>query len=287
MIKVIAMDMDGTLLNSQKKISPRTRETLIRAQKEGKILILASGRPTSGLMEFAKELEMDRYHGLLVSYNGSQVVDCQTGKVLFNQAMTVEEGKAVLEHMKKFDRVRPMIDKGKYMYVTNVYDQYITVNGKAFNVMEYESRGGNFNLCEEKDLAAFVDFPLNKILTTADPEYLQAHYKEMMEPFQDTLSCMFTGAFYFEFTAKGIDKARALGAVLEPMGYKREEMAAFGDGHNDASMLNYAGYSVAMANAVEELKAQADEVTASLDEDGIALTVERLMEEEKSGVKRP
>lgn len=277
MMRVIAMDMDGTLLNSRKKISSRTKEALIKAEKEGVILILASGRPTSGLMGFARELEMNKYHGLLVSYNGSQVVDCGTGQVLFNQALSVEEGKAVLEHMKKFDRVRPMIDKGKYMYVNNVYDQYITVNGREFNVMEYESRGGNFNLCEEKDLAAFVDFPLNKILTTADPEYLQAHYKEMMEPFKDTLSCMFTGAFYFEFTARGIDKARALEAVLEPMGYKREEMVAFGDGHNDASMLNYAGYGVAMANAVEELKAQADEVTASLDEDGIALTVERML----------
>ena len=280
MIRVIAMDMDGTLLNSQKKISSRTREALLKAEEAGIILILASGRPTSGLMTFAKELKMEQYHGLLVSYNGSQVVDCTTGKVLFNQALSVEEGKAVLEHMKKFDRVRPMIDKGKYMYVTNVYDQMIMYNGKEFNVMEYESRGGNFNLCEERDLAAFVDFPLNKILTTADPEYLQEHYKEMMEPFKDTLSCMFTGAFYFEFTAKGIDKAKALGAVLEPMGYKREEMMAFGDGHNDASMLNYAGHAVAMANAVEELKAQADEVTGSLDEDGIAVTVERVLKEQ-------
>ena len=85
----------------------------MKAQEAGMILILASGRPTSGLMEFAKELKMEQYHGLLVSYNGSQVVDCMTKKVLFNQAMTVEEGKAVLEHMKKFERVRPMIDHGK------------------------------------------------------------------------------------------------------------------------------------------------------------------------------
>lgn len=90
MIKIIAMDMDGTLLNSQKKISPKTKEALMKAQEAGMILILASGRPTSGLMEFAKELKMEQHHGLLVSYNGSQVVDCMTKKVLFNQAMTVE-----------------------------------------------------------------------------------------------------------------------------------------------------------------------------------------------------
>lgn len=277
MIRVIAMDMDGTLLNSKKRISPRTKEALLAAEKAGIMLILASGRPTTGLMEFAKELEMDAYKGLLVSYNGSKVVSCSDGKVLFNHAMTVEEGKAVLEHMKKFDQVRPMIDRGEYMYVNNVYNQMIQLDGKDFNVIEYESRGGKFKLCEKEDLAAFADFPLNKILTTANPEYLQAHYEEMMEPFKDTLSCMFTGRFYFEFTAKGIDKAKALDSVLVPMGYKREEIMAFGDGHNDASMLEYAGRSVAMANAVEELKAQADEVTGSLDEDGIALVVEKLL----------
>ena len=164
------------------------------------------------------------------------------------------------------------------MYVNNVYNQMIQLDGRDFNVIEYESRGGKFKLCEKEDLAAFADFPLNKILTTANPEYLEAHYQEMMEPFTDRLSCMFTGKFYFEFTAKGIDKAKALDSVLAPMGYRREEIMAFGDGHNDASMLAYAGTSVAMANAVEEIKAMADRVTASLDEDGIALVVEELLE---------
>ena len=278
-IKVIIMDVDGTLTNSQKIVTPKTKEALLKVQEKGVILILASGRPTSGLRDLAKELEMDKHNGLLVCYNGSKVVDCQTEEVLFNQALTVEEAKAVLEHMKKFDRVRPMIDKDDYMYVTNVYDNYIQFNGKPFNVMEYESRGGKFKLCEVDDLAEFVDFELNKILTTSDPEYLQEHYQEMMEPFKDKLSCMFTGPFYFEFTAQGIDKAKALDTVLIPMGYKKEEMIAFGDGHNDASMVKYAGIGVAMENAVQDLKDVADEVTLSNDEDGIAVCLHKHMPE--------
>lgn len=280
-IKVIIMDVDGTLTNSQKIVTPKTKEALLKVQEKGVILILASGRPTSGLRDLAKELEMDKHNGLLVCYNGSKVVDCQTEEVLFNQALTAEEAKAVLEHMKKFDRVRPMIDKDDYMYVTNVYDNYIQFNGKPFNVMEYESRGGKFKLCEVDDLAEFVDFPLNKILTTSDPEYLQAHYQEMEAPFKDTLSCMFTGPFYFEFTAQGIDKAKALDTVLKPMGYKQEEMMAFGDGHNDASMVQYAGIGIAMANAVDDLKAIADDVTLSHDEDGIAAAIYKYMPEIK------
>ena len=161
-------------------------------------------------------------------------------------------------------------EKGEYMYVTNVYDNYINFNGKPFNVFEYESRSGKYKLCEVDDLAKFTDFEINKILTTSDPEYLQANYQEMMAPFKDTLSCMFTGPFYFEFTAQGIDKAKALDAVLKPMGYKQEEMIAFGDGQNDASMVKYAGLGVAMANAVDELKEISQYITGSNDEDGIA-----------------
>lgn len=276
-IKVIIMDVDGTLTNTQKVITPKTKEALLKAEEQGTILVLASGRPTSGLLDIAKELKMDQHHGLLVAYNGSKVIDCETMETLFNQALSVEEGKAVLEHMKKFEKVRPMIDKGEYMFVNNVYDNMIQFNGAPFDVIQYESRGGKFKLCEVDDLAEFVDFELNKILTTSDPEYLQAHYQEMMEPFKETLSCMFTGPFYFEFTAQGIDKAKALDTVLIPKGYKKEEMIAFGDGHNDASMVRYAGTGVAMANAVQDLKDIADEVTLSNDEDGIAVTLAKYM----------
>lgn len=277
-IKVIIMDVDGTLTNSKKVITKKTKDTLIKAQEAGILLILASGRPTSGLMDFAKELKMDENHGLLVSFNGSKVVDCQTNEVLFNETMSVEYGQAVLEHMKNFD-VKPMIDKGSYMYVNDVFNNQINYNGEPFNIIQYESRGGKFKLCEKDDLAAFADYPLNKILTAGEPEYLQANYKEMMEPFKDTLSCMFTAPFYFEFTAKGIDKAKALDTVLIPMGYKKEEMIAFGDGHNDASMVKYAGIGVAMDNAVDDLKAVADEVTLSNEEDGIAYTLSKYLKD--------
>ena len=268
-IKVIIMDVDGTLTNSKKVITPKTKEALMKAQEAGAILILASGRPTSGLRDLAKELEMDKHHGLLVAFNGSKVVDCETDEVLFNQTMTVEEGQAVLEHMKKFD-VIPMIDKGDYMFVNDVFSGMLENSGKPTNIIQYESRGGKFKLCEMEDLAAFADYPLNKILTAGEPEYLQAHYKEMMAPFEGKLSCMFTAPVYFEFTAQGIDKAKALDTVLIPKGYKREEMVAFGDGQNDATLVKYAGTGVAMANAVQELKDVADAITLSNEEDGIA-----------------
>jgi hypothetical protein len=272
-IRLIAMDVDGTLFNSEKKITARTKETLMRAQDAGIRLILASGRPTPGLMGIARELEMDRHHGLMVCFNGSRVVDCESGEILFNQAMTVEEGKAVLEHVKHFDQLYPMIDHGDYMYVNDAYSTIFHEDERL--VVQREAHGNNYKVCEVDDLAAFADFPLNKILTAASPDYLQAHYQEIYEPFRDTLNGMFTSPFYFEFTAKGIDKAKALDTVLRPMGYLPEELIAFGDGQNDASMLKYAGTAVAMGNAVQELKDIADYITLTCNEDGIAVALEK------------
>lgn len=268
-IKAIVMDVDGTLTNDKKEITPKTREVLLKAQKQGILLILASGRPTTGLVEMGKVLEMDKNNGLFISYNGSKVINFQTGEELFNEPLKLEDAKAVLEHMKKFE-IKPMIDKGDYMYVNDVYNCMIRFRGEPFNVIKYESRGGNYKLCEIDDLAAFVDYPLNKILTAGEPEYLQEHYIEMMEPFKDKLNCMFTGPFYFEFTAKDIDKAKALDTVLKPLDITADEVIAFGDGHNDISIIKYAGTGVAMENAVADLKEAADEITLSNEQDGIA-----------------
>ncbi|MBC2074053.1 Cof-type HAD-IIB family hydrolase [Listeria marthii] len=274
--QAIILDIDGTLLNDDKKISTETKKALITAQQNGVKLILASGRPTTGMHLYAEQLEMEKYHGLLVSYNGAKVVDCQTKEELFNQALTVAEGKAVLEHMKNFE-VKVMIDKDDYMYVNDVFDCYVPYKGEEINIIQYESRGGNFKLCEKDDLAAFLDYRISKILTAGDPAYMQENYQAMMAPFKDSLNCVFTADFYFEFTAQGIDKAKALDTILTPMGISPENIIAFGDGHNDITMVEYAGTGIAMSNAVPELKAAASSVTLSNNEDGIAHVLNSLI----------
>lgn len=273
--KVIILDVDGTLLNSKREISLQTKEVLLKAQREGCLLVIASGRPTPALYELVKELEMDKHHGFVVSYNGGRVSDATTNEILFNQSLSVEEGKAILNHMKKFD-VIPMIDKEDYMYVNDVYNCMIDYNG-GMNIIDYEARAANYKLCEKEDLEAFLDYEINKVLTAANPSYLQEHYQEMMEPFKDTLNCMFTAPFYFEFTAKGIDKANALEKVLIPLGYKRENMIAFGDAQNDASMISFVKMGIAMGNATQELKDIAQMVTLSNDEDGIAYALNKIL----------
>ena len=268
-IKAIVMDIDGTLNVYKKGILPKTKEVLQKAQEQGIKLILASGRPTTGMIDFGKELALDKNGGLLISYNGSKAVEMETMKEIYNVPLSIEDSKAVLEHVKKFD-VHPMVDKDEYMYVNDVFDCMLSLREKKVNIVQMESRNGKYMVCEKADLAEFVDFPLNKILIAGEPAYLQANYKAMMEPFKDTLNCMFTASVYFEFTAKNIDKAKALDTVLTPLGILPDEVISFGDGQNDISLIQYAGIGVAMGNAVEELKAVADKVTLSNEEDGIA-----------------
>ena len=276
MKKAIIMDIDGTLTNSEKKISEKTKQKLMEIQKKGALIVLASGRPDKGLTDFVKELEMDKHHGIIVSFNGAKVIDCETNEVLFNQTMTVETCKSVLNHMKNFD-VIPMVYKDEYIYVNDVYNNIVHVRGKELNVIKYEASLGNYKLSEVIDMVDFADYPMNKILTAGEPEYLKENYKEMMKPFADTLNCVFTADMYFEFTEKGIDKANAIRCALLPLGYTKDDMIAFGDAENDKTMLEYVGIGVAMGNASQDVKDIADYITLSNDEDGIVHALDKLL----------
>lgn len=275
-IKALAFDIDGTLTNDHKIVTPRTKEAVMRAQEAGVTVILASGRPAFGLKALAHELALDRHHGLLVSFNGACVVDAATDEVLFDRAMTPDEVQAVLAHIKGFD-VIPMITHGDELLVENVFVDPILHRGKPLNIIKYESRACNLLVREVRSLAEFCRGPENKILTAGTDTYLQDHWREMYEPFRATLSGMFTADFYFEFTARGIDKGQALAGALPKRGIEASELAAFGDSQNDLAMIRYAGTGVAMGNATDEIKEAADMICGTNNEDGIADALEKLL----------
>ena len=276
MIRAILLDIDGTLINSSHVITPKTRDALLKVQEQGVRLAIASGRADQGLYKWAKELEMHTHHGIFICYNGAKVMDCQTKEIYFHRTIPVKDARAVLDHLKNFD-VHPIIAKDDTMYTDDVFAGMIHrgKNGPLFNVVQYEARSNGFILAETRDMVSFADFPIEKILTYGEPDYLENHWQEMREPFKDTLSCMFTAPFYYEYTAKNIDKAKAIDTVFRGLGYTPDELMAFGDAQNDLSMIRYAGLGVAMANAVDEVKEAADEITLSNNEDGIAASLYR------------
>lgn len=278
MIKAILLDIDGTLTNSKKEISPRTRDALLRAQDAGVRLVLASGRPAQGLHAFAEALDMVDHQGIFCCFNGAKVMDCQTGEVYFEQTITVDQARRVLKHLQAFE-VNPVIDKGPYMHTCDVYQRIPGPDGSPWLVVEYESRNNGYLLREHVDFAADIDWAPNKIMTVGVPTYLQEHAAEISAPFAGELNAMFTAPFYYEFTPKGVDKARSLAEALGRLGIEAADTAAFGDAENDMTMVALSGHGVAMGNAVEATKVAASMVTDDNDHDGIAVALEKLMPE--------
>lgn len=276
MIRAILLDIDGTLTNSEKQITPRTRDALLAAQDAGATLVLASGRPAQGLNRFATTLDMFDHHGIFCCFNGAKVLDCQTQETYFEQAITVEQSRRVLEHIKSFE-INPVIDCGPYMHTSDAFQRVSNERGESFLVVEYEARGNGYLVREHVDLAADIDWAPNKIMTAGEPSYLQRHWQEISAPFEGELSAMFTAPFYYEFTPLGVDKARALDETFAALGIDVADVVAFGDAENDMTMLKSAGIGVAMGNAVEPTKAAADMVTDDNDHDGIARALEKLM----------
>ena len=273
MIKAIILDIDGTLTNTQKEITPATRQALLKAQSMGIRLALASARSDHGLKRFGRLLDFERNNGIYICYNGGLILNSGTGEVYFEKAMPATLAKEILEHLKGFDCI-PMFSRENYMYLNDVY-KTITVGGKEMDVIRYETRSNEFLICEIPDLAAFVDFSLPKILVAASDDYLRQHADEMGAPFAGRAKTGPSTSFYFEFNARGVDKASAIEKAFTSLGIAPDEMMAFGDGENDLSMVSDVKYGIAMGNAVQKLKDAAFDVTDDNDHDGIAKALYR------------
>ena len=277
MIKVILLDIDGTLTNSKKQITPKTREALLKAQENGCVLVLASGRPTQGLNRYVKELEMDKNNGILISYNGALASNAETREVYFKNLMPKDIAKKLIKHLKEFNDHGIVSEEDTYVITEDCFKNTINYKNEKFGVLEYETRMNNCLIKEVRNLEDYVDHDIAKILTYGNPEYLKENEKKMCEGF-DNLSHMFTADFYFEFTNKGIDKTKAINeSLVNVLGFKKEEMIAFGDAQNDKSMLEFAGIGVAMGNASDELKKIADYITDDNNSDGIASALDKFL----------
>lgn len=264
--KLIVMDMDGTLTNSEKIITPRTCAALIAAQKQGARLVLASGRPTYGLYKEAKQLEMEKYGGLLLSFNGANVQDYVTKEVLYNQTIPMKCIVPVFNNARALN-LNIMVHK----------DEHIIVEDAHCYKADYEARLTAMKLKPVNSLNEFIDFAPNKILLSAPQEHLKNMLEDFKMPFGDMLSMCCSAPFYLEVMAQGIDKGKALDGIAKRLHIDPSEIIAFGDEMNDLTMLQYAGHGVAMGNAVKPIKLIAKEITLSNDEDGIAVTLEPLL----------
>ena len=257
--RAIALDLDGTLTNHEKVVTPKTREALLQAAAKGAVIILASGRPTYGIEPVAECLELNKQGGYILSYNGGNIVNAKTGEKLFSQflpdevipelyAYAEENGHALLGYA------------GNEIITEMPDDQYV----------KEESRINKMNIRKVDNLFESLEPHPTKLLMTGDPTLMLKAEEELVEKLGDRMDIFRSAPFFLELVPKGIDKAKSLTRLLTKINLTPADLIAFGDGYNDLSMLKLAGMGVAMENAAPEVRAEADYVTLSNEEDGVA-----------------
>ena len=264
-IRLIAMDLDGTLTNDQKAITPVTAAVLKELQEKGVRLALASARPAPGLLTESAFLDMPSHGGILMSYNGGRIVEAATGRTLYETAMPLRMAKEVLRRLEEYP-VTVILDDGKQFYVTDP-DGY---------KVEYECRNNHMTCSKVENLADFIDFAPVKFLMSVQPEIIKDVQAQIAQWLPAELTIVQTAAFYLEIIPASINKGEGLQRICSLLDIPLECSAAFGDSENDIPMLRAAGIGVAMENADPAVKAAADAVTASNNEDGIAVFLQEV-----------
>lgn len=264
--EMLVLDLDGTLTNSKKEITPATKLAIRKIQDLGKHVVLASGRPTPGVLPLAKEINSAAYGGYILSFNGGRIINCRTKEIIYNK---------ILPH----EYIAPI-----YKYASTFNVNMITYSDteiiSAFTPNEetmIEARINKMEVKQVEDFLSFVDFPVNKLLMTGEPELMLQMEKELKTKYHTALNIYRSEPFFLEIMPPQIDKAHSLQKLLTSLGLTANEMICCGDGYNDLTMIEYAGLGVAMANAQPAVLDKADYVTKSNDDDGIIHVIEEFL----------
>ncbi|MBE6024933.1 MAG: sugar-phosphatase [Cellulosilyticum sp.] len=265
MYKLIAVDMDGTLLREDKTISDRTKTAIRKAVEKGVRVVLASGRPIDGLERYLKELNLLSDDDYVMSFNGS-----------------------VIQNVKTRQMVSKNILKGSDLQRLYALSKEIGVNIHAFTkagcitpkMNEYSELEGRINGIEVHEVDFDTIDPEEDVIKVMfiDPQpVLEEAMRHIPESFFEEYTVVRSAPFFLEFLNKASSKGTGVKALAEYLGIKQEEIICIGDAGNDLDMIQFAGLGVAMGNAFEEVKEAADYITCDNDEDGVAHVIEKFI----------
>jgi Cof subfamily protein (haloacid dehalogenase superfamily) len=259
-VRLIASDIDGTLLRSDGNMSARTVAALTAAEDAGLLVVLCTGRPPRWMRPIA---EQTGHHGLAVCANGAIVYDLHTEQVVEEFPIDVEVGRRLAEALREaIPGLQFAVERSTGMLHEPAY---VPLSAAATVEAAFEE------LLTEPIVKLIAKHPE----LTASELHATAH--EAIADLADIATATFSGQRLLEISAAGVTKAFAVERVAAEHGITADEAVAFGDMVNDIPLLGWAGHSVAMGNADPEVQAVADEVTASNDDDGVALVIERLL----------
>lgn len=260
MKKLIAVDVDGTLINDERKITEKTRMALIEAQKQGHKVVIASGRSPKGVYDLAKELEMDVHESYISNQNGTIITDMKTKEVVIEHHLDIELAKEILQFSESLD-----ID-----YMIYHKDKVYSNKKETYKLDEVIEKNYDVEVIIDPDLSTNLNFEPYNILFSQEPDRIVEPAKIIEEKYGSISNTMFSSPYYFELMPAGVTKGSSLVEIANYLGIDQKDIIAFGDHQNDMSMIEMAGVGIAMGNAIDELKNIADEITLTNNQDGIA-----------------
>lgn len=271
-IKLLALDLDGTLLNEKKEITPRTWAALERARSQGVLVVPVTGRPAQGLPQVVRTMPGLRY---VVSSNGATIRDIVTGETLLEKHLSADTCLLVLDKCAHVPMIRQAFRNG-VGYLSQADYNTLRDRYAGTSMLQYHLDTRQVLPGTVAEFLAADRQPVEELFFLTDSPQEKADLRALLtglpgigfaDPFPNDL----------EVIAGDIDKGEALRYLLQRLDISPAQVLAMGDGGSDLPLLQAAGIGVAMANATEAVKAGADYVTASCDEDGVALAIEKFV----------
>lgn len=270
-IKMIGLDLDGTLLTDKKELTDRTKTVLSRAIECGITVLVASGRPWMGVPQELRNFPGMRY---ALTSNGARIIDTKDGRIIEEHLLSPELALKVLAVCGKYDTLQEVYFDGQG-YAPADQMAYVEKYHRNPSMCEY-MRKTRIPVKDIRELVKQENRGLDKVQALfADMDERAKAWEELEQ--ENGLELVGSLRYNIEINAAGVNKGTGLVNLGKMLGIRREEIMAFGDGDNDIAMLRESGFGVAMANADEQVKAAADYITLSNEEEGVAEAIEQLI----------
>ena len=260
--KLVVMDVDGTLVDRERRISARNAQALGAARQRGIRLTLASGRSFESITPFAQAVGVT---APLILYNGCRLQDFSNKRILEDHRLPLIQAQRALKLVAGYD-----LHVNLYMY-DRVYIREVTEAARL------SMQKDNVTAKPVGDLLAFLKEDPTKLLLIGEPRLLERFRSEYLEGMTSPPELVNSEPDYLEILPAGVSKGQALISLCSRLDILPQEVVAFGDGLNDLEMLKCAGLGVAMGNAHPDLKAAAGYVTGGNEEDGVAMAMEKFI----------
>lgn len=273
-IKMIALDLDGTLLTSKKEVSAHTAEVLEQAVDHGVAVVVSTGRPLTGLPNEVLNLKGIRY---ALTANGARIFDLKENKIIYEKLVSYDDAKKMMEIFGKYDALLEIYYDGQgyadeekltniSRYLEDFYmGRYIAATRKG--VADVHALFGQQNQAVDKVQAIFKTEEEKRSVVQILREDPQLCRLEITGALSNNI----------EVNAEGVNKGKGLICLGELLDIDRTEIMACGDGNNDVEMMREVGLAVAMKNSCDEILEMADYVTDTNDNDGVAKAVEKFV----------